>query len=235
MRQSVLALSSILFLVGCPEETVITLPPEEAKPIKLDSGEYSVLVVDVAVVECDGIAGQDLFGLQLPLILRQGKRGQATGDFAGLPVEGSHSGGTLFLEASEAPTVYGKINEGGSEGGGEDGEEAGAAESTRSDEGCDEPAEGEQGGGSTEDCDEGDDARPEPTPVDFELSIALAASRADHAEGTVSYRFDSCQLELQVVAQRIERGDELVPVYGEEKEEPPVPEEECGSEEDDCG
>ncbi len=240
MRQSLLALSSILFLVGCPEETVIVLQPEEAKPIKLESGEYSVLVVDVAVVKCEGIAAQDLFGMQLPLSLRQEKGGRATGDFAGLAVEGSHSGGTLFLDASEQPPVYEEGNEGGSQGGGEDDEdvsegEDGADVESQTDEDCVEPQKGEDGEQPEYDCGDGE-VRPDPEPVDFDLSIALKASRADHAEGTVSYRFDSCQLELQVVAQRIERADEPVVVYEEtESEKPAVPEEECDSEEDDCG
>ncbi len=231
MRQSLLALSSILFLVGCPEETVIVLPPEEAKPIKLDSGEYSVLVTDVAVVECDGIAAQDLFGMQLPLSLRQGKRGQASGDFAGLPVAGSNSGGTLFLEAVEVIACE-EGNEGGSQGDGEDGSESedGDAGEPTHDEDCVEPTEGEDEDEREDgrgDCGEEDIAMPEP--VEIELSIALRASRPDHAEGTVSYRFDRCELELQVVAQRIERGDEeLVPVYDEEtdSDKPAVPEEE---------
>ena len=218
MRQSLLALSSILFLVGCPEETVIVLQPEEARPIKLDSGDYSVLVVDVAVVECEGIAAQDLFAVQLPLSLRQERGGRATGDFAGLAVEGSHSGGTLFLDASEQPPVYEEGNEDVSEG------------NEGTDEDCVEPQKGEDGGSTPDDCGDSDIAQPEPVAV--ELSIALKASRADHADGTVSYRFDSCQLELQVVAQRIERTDEPVPVY---EEEPTEPEEECDSEEDDCG
>lgn len=248
MRFSILALSSLVFLAGCPEEFGVEPAPAPVKPLRLESGSYGVVVTDVNEIDCEGMRTEDLFGMMLPLELQFGRGGQASGLLADLYVEGQQAGGVLSLAAVEPPIVVessegedeetevGVEAEEGSEDDA-DGEDAGAPPEPEEDcaDGSDSSDGSEPRGG---DCgDEGDDDVVV-SPPPFEFGLELQASRRDHAEGLLSYRFQGCFLVLEVEAQRLER-DDIKPMPGEDEPEPveeePVPGEECDDEDVDCG
>lgn len=252
MRTSLLALSTLAFLAGCPEDDVSIEPVPAPRPIRLEAGAYGVVVTDVDELDCEGMRTEDLFGMMLPLEVQFGRGGAASGYLADLYVEGSRADGVLRLQAIEAPVVM------ESEAGEDDEADVPPDEGTESDddaEGEDEAGGGSSSGSAGGDCDDDDDVSTstgedrggcdddddveDPVVVypDFELGLELVAERVDHASGKLSYRYGACRLLLDVEAQRLEREDvKPVPVEEEEQEEPEeVPGEECDDEDVDCG
>lgn len=250
MRYPVLALSTLVFLAGCPEEILPADPPvQSARPIRLEAGAYGVLVTDVNELDCEGMRREDLFGMQLPLDLRFERGGVAFGYLADLYVEGAQRAGELNL-AAVAPPVIAEDDDEPKPAPGED-EEADSDASTEDTEadGAD-AGEGrdcaDSRGGCDDDGEEGDDEGDEgdddvvviEEPEDFEFALSLVASRRDHADGRLYYSFQGCSLELVVVAQKLEGGDDPRPVPAEETEPGTEVEpvgEECDDEEADCG
>ena len=236
MRFSLLVLSSLAFLTGCPDEVTILpapgphpAPAPAPKPIKLESGTYSMLITGIQAVDCDGMRAGDLVGLKLPLSLSVVGHG-ATGDLAGLSVAGEMSGGVLYLEGSEENVVYTASDE----------------QSDDEDEASPPPADEDQGenskGGSSSGSSgsggssSGSTGSVEPDPDAIVIGLELSASNSKQASGIFSYDVSWCHISVDVVAAKMSGGHGGGPVVAEtESEESEESEGGCGDTGADCG
>ena len=232
MRYSLLVLSTLAFTVGCRDVSVgpVPSPPGPVKALRLESGSYNLLVTDVNELDCEGARPEDFFGMSLPLEVRFAGRGIASGFLADLYVEGAQTAGVLRLDAV-GPVVYEEEGETEPESPPDERDEEGE-DSTDADEGEDretredrEDPDGDDCADDREDCD--DEVVVEPEPMDFSLAVELRATRRDHAVGALYYELEGCSLQLEVVAQKVERGGGDEPVPAEESG--------CDDEESDCG
>jgi hypothetical protein len=247
MRSFIFTASSLLFLAGCPD-VVIVDPPADSKPVRLESGRYSVLVTDVVSVSCDGLRADDLFGQQLPLDLFMARGGRAEANLGGFFLTGRMASGVLALDGELSPGPVGEDDDigvaetedqeadGDVRDEGEPAEEGGSSESA----GC-APAEGDESEEASDRCepDPTEDVE-RPDDVDAEerggqagsVSLELTASRTDHAKGFLAFSDRRCEVEVAVEVQAVDRDDDPVVVY--ETEEPG--EEPIGCDDDeDCG
>lgn len=239
MRFALLLVSPLIFLAGCPDDTISMPPkPTPAKAEKLAAGEYGVLVVGVSRAECEGLREQDLWGMKLPMSLRVNGT-QNVADLAGFELRGEFSRGNLFLESVAGP-VY-----------------ESTGEETTTDVPADDEADGEETkGGASSEGDEGEDRedrddRDEPDddrdddvdhgsrPEEMFMSLDLKVSSTRDASGVFNYEARGCSIEAQVVVRGFEDdGAKPEPMPVEEGEEEPEEGEEsspCADGRSDCG
>lgn len=240
MRSSLFALLSLVSLTGCPAlEIPIGPRPVPPAPVKLESGEYSVLIVGVTDITCDDYRAHDLVGMKLPLSLEL--RGHAgTGNLGGFELAGERHGGVLSLTGTAVPeVVYGEDEDTdvdtGDAGGGSSGGSSGGSDS---DSGTDDNDPSTDSGDTT-DTDGDVDVPPPETdeaesidPSEELVSLELVTMRADHAEGSLFFSAGTCSFEVPVIAQKVKGGgDDPKPVpVGEETEGSG-----CDDEASDCG
>ena len=241
MRSSLLALFSLVSLTGCPAlEIPIGPRPVPPPPVKLESGEYSVLITGVTDITCEDFRAPDLVGMKLPLSLElRGHEG--TGNLGGFELAGERHGGVLTLTGTAVPeVVYGEDEDTDVDGAEDTGTATEDADGDVADTGeaTDDNDPSTDSGDST-DTDGDVDVPPPETdeaesidPAEELVSLELVTMRADHAEGSLFFSAGTCSFEVPVIAQKVKGGgDDPKPVpVGEETEGSG-----CDDEASDCG
>lgn len=209
MRLSFLLLSPLVFLVGCPDET-ITMPtePPPAKAVKLQSGDYAVLVTGVSLLDCKGARESDVWGMKIPMSLRVSGPDNVA-DFAGTQLYGNFLQGQLFLESGTASGEETVVEDQPTEADEDEGEDVSSSSSSSS---------GSSGG-----------APVEPRPSEVYTSLDLKVTSAQDASGVWFFESRGCQMEAQVVVRGFGNGgDEFRPLPAEEEPEREGEEADCG-------